>query len=377
MWSQSWGHSFTGSIWTWFLFCQNLVLTGEASNWDEEVSFSNPESPSLEAFSLNSAWKLCRSLFSSPLLMFFYGWCLKTHLWLSAFFLKASLGRPTASLGIPHIPDGASSLGIPHIPDGASSLGIPISQTEPHHWAFPISQTEPHHWAFPISQTEPHHWAFPMSQTEPHRWASHVPDGASLLASPADDGASPPACRSSFLNALPTFTNVPFAVPSAVSSTHSPDCCQHALSFCYGSTLFLIPDIVFSYLFCLIRPELSGLKQNYYLLKTLQPELDFLLIWLGIIHATTDIRRLNWGWPPKKSGVTGIDGGQLYIVALQADSPAEKLDLFTWCLRAPRDWEQKHPGLLESMQRAGTAALLRVPSVKASPRAREISFTCW
>lgn len=94
MWSQSWGHRFTGSIWIWFLFCQNLVLTGEASNWDE-VSFSNPASPSLEAFSLNSAWKLCSSLFSSPLLMLFYGWYLKNHLSLSAFFLKASLARST------------------------------------------------------------------------------------------------------------------------------------------------------------------------------------------------------------------------------------------------------------------------------------------
>ena len=363
MWSQSWGHSFIGSIWIWFLFCQNFVLTGEASNWDEAVSFSNPESPSLEAFSLNSAWKLCSSLFSSPLLMLFYGWCLKTHLWLSAFFLKASLGRPTASLGIPHIPDGAS-------------LGIPISEMEPHHWASP----------YPRRSLVTGHSPCPRRSLVAGR--PHVPDGASSLGVPMSQMEPHCLSRQQMMAPLPQ----PAGAGSWVLFQASlmflllflqqcpqpiPQTAVSMLWVSVDSTLFLIPDIVFSYLFCLIRPELSGLKQNYYLLKTLQAELDFLLIWLGIIHATTDTRRLNWGWPPKKSGVTGIDGGQLYIVSLQADSPAEKLDLFTWCLRAPRDWEQKHPGLLESMQRAGTAALLRVPSVKASPRAREISFTCW
>lgn len=88
-------------------------------------------------------------------------------------------------------------------------------------------------------------------------------------------------------------------------------------------------------------PGFTGLKQNYYLLKILQPELDRLLIWLGIIHATIDMWRPKWGWPPKKAGAIGIAGTQLDIVSLQVVSLAEKLDLFTWWLRAPRGWKQK------------------------------------
>ena len=134
--------------------------------------------------------------------------------------LPQSLPRQTHSIA-GHSPYPRWSLiGHPHIRDGASSLGISISQTEPRHWAFPMSQTEPRCWASPCPRRS-------LVAGRPH-----VPDGASLLVSPADDGATPPACRSRFLSALPSFTNVPFAVPSAVSSTHSPDCCQHALSFC-------------------------------------------------------------------------------------------------------------------------------------------------
>ena len=88
-------------------------------------------------------------------------------------------------------------------------------------------------------------------------------------------------------------------------------------------------------------PGFTGLKQNYYLLKILQPELDLLLIWLGIIHAIIDMWRPNLGWPPKKAGVIGIAGTQLDIVSLQIVSLVEKLDLFTWWLGAPRGWKQK------------------------------------